>query len=373
MKIIDQGIVAKGEKGTDRQSCAFSSICVLPSGRWLCSFRAAPAKSSTTENTLINWSDDRGKTWSDPVAPWDNIMIGKKTGSIRTAYLTAIGGNRVLAALCWVDHTSPSLPFFNEETEGLLDTRIFLAESDDHGKTWSKPILVDTSPFTCPTPITGPILQLPNGDLACQYELNKHYCDPEVWRHSSVIMFSSDGGKTWPEHSIASNDPENRLFYWDQRPNLLADGTLLNLFWTYDNKAGVYLNIHARASHDNGRSWLDMRDTGVPGQAAQPVSLPHNRIAMVYVERTDSPAIKARISNDAGRIWPQDIELIIYDHKGTQQTESKSSMQDAWTEMAKFSVRLPDTASVSDTGSLVVFYSGDNPDHTSIRWALIGE
>jgi hypothetical protein len=109
--IIDKSIVFKAEKGTNRQSCAFPGVGVLPNGRWLGSCRAAPTK----------------------------------------------GG---------VDHSEPSLPFFNDETEGLFDSRIFLSESNDGGEKWSMPKLINTSPFNIPTPITGPILILPNGDWA---------------------------------------------------------------------------------------------------------------------------------------------------------------------------------------------------------------
>src|SRR4030042_1085839 len=98
MEIVGQGIVYCGEKETDHASCAFAGIA---------------------------------------------------------AYPTALGADKVLAALCWVDHSDPALPFFNEETEGLLDTRIFLSLSKDGGETWSAPRLIDTSPYKVPTPLTG--------------------------------------------------------------------------------------------------------------------------------------------------------------------------------------------------------------------------
>jgi hypothetical protein len=103
------------------------------------------------------------------------------------------------------------------------------------------------------------------GDCPYLPELNKAYYDTSVWRHSSVLMFSKDGGRSWPEHAITGHDPENRVFYWDQRPGVLRDGVLLDLFWTYDNRSAAYLNIHARESRDCGSTWSAMWDTGVPG------------------------------------------------------------------------------------------------------------
>ena len=372
MRIADHGTAIAGVRGTSRQSCAFPGLCVLPNGRWLCTCRAAPTKGGTVgQHVLVTWSDDEGRSWREPFCPFAPPPVGGKPGLFRAAYLTALGGQEVLAALCWVDHSDPSLPFFNEKNEGLLDTRIFLARSRDAGATWSPPELMDTSPFNMPTPLTGPALLLPNGSLACQLELNKPYYDTSVWRHSSVLMFSRDSGRSWPEHAITGNDPGNRIFYWDQRPGVLHDGSVLDLFWTYDNRSATYLNIHARESRDGGRTWSAIWDTGVPGQPAPPVSLPDGRIAMVYVDRTSTPTIKARTSNDGGRTWPTETEMMLSQPEAVSQTQQKKTMQDAWAEMARFSIGLPTTAFLRNGDMLVVYYVGPETDHTDIHWARI--
>ena len=372
MKIVDRGIVFAGQKGANNQSSAFPGICVLPSGRWVCAFRAAPSKAATTgQHVLVTWSDDEGQSWCKPVIPFVPLPVEGKPGLFRGAYLTALCEHRVLATLYWVDHSDPSLPFFNDKTEGLLDSRIFFAASDDDGANWSDPRLMDTMPFDVPTPPTGPVLLLPNGDWACQFELNKPYYDTQVWRHSSVMMFSKDGGKSWSEHVITSNDPENRIFYWDQEPGILTDGRIVDLFWTYNNQTGIYLNIHARESLDNGRTWSAMWDTGVPGQPAPPVSLSDGRVAMVYVDRIGPPTIKMRISSDNGRTWPHETETIIYQVEVGAQTWEKKSMQDAWAEMGKFSVGLPATALLQDGDILVVCYAGPEADQTDIQWVRV--
>jgi hypothetical protein len=372
MQILSNGTVFTSRPRTNRQSCAFPTICALPNGRWLAGCRAAPTKDATTgQHVLISWSDNFGTSWSDSIQPFAPPTVDGKPGLFRSVGLTSLSGDQVLAALYWVDHADPALPFFNEDTEGLLDSRIFWSASENGGESWSTPILMDTSPFNVPTPITGPALLLPDGRLACQFETNKHYHDTSVWRHSSVLMFSSDAGATWPDHVVVSNDPKNRIFYWDQRPGLLADGRLLDVFWTYDNQAGEYLNIHARESLDNGRKWSDFWDTGLPGQPAAPVSMPDGRIALVYVDRTAQPVIKLRASSDNGRTWPENTERIIYDSGAGSQTVAKSAMKDAWAEMADFSVGLPATALTPDGDLLVVYYAGETTDRTNVQWACI--
>ncbi len=372
MRVIDRGLVFLDEDVSERSSACFHGACVLPNGRWLVGFRAAPKKSNAfPQRVLVTWSDDEGKTWSQPVEPCANQTVSGVPGVWRAGQPTALGGRRVAMVLYWVDASDPDRPFFNEQTEGLLDSRIFLTLSEDAGEAWSTPRPLDTSRFTMPTPITGPILLLPDGEWAVQFETNKPYNDTSVWHHKSVLMYSRDEGRTWPEFAEVAADPEARIFYWDQRPGVLADDTILDLFWTFDRQRAMYLNIHARASDDNGRTWSDLWDTGVPGQPAPPVSLSDGRIAMPYVDRQRTPTIKLRVGTDSGRTWPASTELVLDDRLDRVQQSGKSSMQDAWSEMAAFSVGLPTTVALPDGDVLVVYYAGPNPDQTGLYWVRI--
>lgn len=372
MRIVNSGTVFAGAAGSDVQSATFPIPCVTDAGRWLCTFRGAPSKKGNGgQRTLLTWSDDQGHTWREPVEPFECRTVEGRPGLLRSAGLTALGDGCLLAVVCWVDHSDPDAPYFNETTEGLLDARILLSTSDDAGETWSPLRLMDTSPFNQPTPITGPILKLGEDELACQFELNKPYDDPEPWRHAPVLMFSSDGGHTWPKHTVVTQDPDNRVFYWDQRPSLLQDGRLFNVFWTFDRKTSTYLNIHAAESQDSGRTWSELWDAGVPGQPAPVFPLGDGTLAMAYVDRTAAPAIKVRRSTNGGQSWPDGGELVVYKSAGPTQTTQKLSPQDAWSEMFAFSVGLPSTAPLPDGGALLVYYAGAETDTTGIHWAVI--
>jgi hypothetical protein len=224
-----------------------------------------------------------------------------------------------------------------------------------------------------PTPITGAPLILPDGRWAVPFEVNKHYNDRAPWQHASCVTFSSDDGATWSDVVDVHADPDRAVFCWDQRLALLPGGDVLALFWTFDRRANAYLNIHARRSTDAGRTWGPLTDTGVPGQPARPVGLPDGRVVMVYVDRTAEPQIKSRCSRDGGSSWPRDGELLVHDRAAVRrsQTRDKRSMQDAWAEMSAFSIGLPDAVALPDGDVLVVFYSGDHPDHTDVLWARI--
>jgi hypothetical protein len=111
-----------------------------------------------------------------------------------------------------------------------------------------------------------------------------------------------------------------------------------------------------------------MWDTQVPGQPAAPVSLPDGRVGLVYVDRTGAPAIKMRTSDDGGRNWPEASEILLHAAPVPPQSTSKAGMNDAWSEMAKFSVGLPATSLTSQGDVVVVYYTGPQSDETSIHW-----
>ena len=372
MNVVARGVVFLGAEGSECSSACFHGVCVLPEGRWLVGFRAAVKKGEAFgQRVLVTWSDDEGKTWSAAREPFAPQAIEGTEGVWRAGQPTALGGRRVAMVLYWVEASDEGRPFFNEETEGLLDSRIFLTFSEDAGETWNEPRLLDTRPFTMPTPITGPILVLASGEWALQFETNKSYDDRSVWHHKSVLMYSSDDGRTWPEFAEVAADPAARVFYWDQRPKVLADGSLLDLFWTFDRERAVYLNIHARASQDNGRTWSELWDTEVAGQPAPAAALADGRMVMAYVDREGTPSIRARVSGDGGRTWPEATELTLDDRLKQEQEGSKSSMQDAWSEMTAFSVGLPTSVGLADGGVLVVYYAGHRPDHTGLYWVRL--
>lgn len=372
MRAIDAGVVIAGRPKTDMASVCFPSIAVLPSGRWLAGARLGPAKSSRTQRVATAWSDDEGETWTGPNLVTPEVKHRGRAGTWRACNVSSSGGNRVIASLCWEDAEDLWKPMFNEATEGIVDMKLFTALSRDGGETWGKPRLVNCGNYqSVPVAITGPTMVLADGTWAAQFEVNKNYDDTTPWQHHSSLVFSRDQGRTWRGVVDTHTDPNRRIFCWDQRIGVMPDGSMLALYWTFDRDAAVYLNIHARHSNDGGKTWGKLWDTGVTGQPARPVGLPDGRIFMAYVDRTSTPTIKARISIDGGKTFPKKSEIEVHKRQMPTQTVKKGSMQDAWAEMSKFSLGLPDTALLANGHVLCVFYTGDNQDNTDMQWARV--
>ncbi len=373
MQIIDQGVVFPSLKNTDALSACFPSICVLPSGRWIVGARLGAAKASRIQRAFYKISDDQGKTWSEPrqAAP-DFMTLGGVPGTFRTVAATSLGGKNVVLTLSWEDYLNPLLPMFNETTEGLTDMKLFVSYSQDDGETFGPLKLVHCGKFHDePCPITGAAILLPDGALAVQFEVNKKYLDTTPWQHKSALVITRNGGNTWSEAVVTHTDPARKLFCWDQRISVFPSGRVMDYFWTYDMSTASYRKLHLAYSDDSAKTWSHVKESNVPGQPGRAVGFKDGRIFLPYVNREGEPSIRVRLStNDLD--FPESSELLVHQRSLHSQTVKKGTMQDAWSEMDKFSIGLPDATMLPNGDVLMVFYSGDHHNATSIHWARIG-
>jgi hypothetical protein len=369
VKIISKGYISKPDNDPNFNSCSFPCIVLLPSGRWLAAFKASPKKGDCDfQHAVLTWSDDEGKTWIKPFEPVRLPDIGGIPGQSRIAYLLPLGEKRVLMVINWIEAADLTKPYYDPEDESLKDTRIMYCFSNDQGETWSTPKLMDTSPIQAPVPLTGVPLKLGDGTIVCQFEINKPKWDKTKWVHKSALIFSQDGAWSWGNVKIVTEFPD--MYYWDQRPQVMADGkTILDFFWTLDGKKQRYLNIHARESFDGGRTWGEIWDTCMYGQPGQSVDLGDGKLTMIYIDRSVRPVITVCTSSDRGRTYQE--SLVIYDIKLDRQDSRDISMNYAWDEMIRFSVGHPNLLSLGGGEILAYYYAGSHCDETCIEFVRI--
>lgn len=368
MKIKSRGMIPKPAMPRFN-SASFPCIVKLPSGRWLATFKASEKKGDCDfMHAVITWSDDEGFSWTTAFEPVRLPGINSVKGQSRIAYLLPLCGRKVLMLLNWVDCTELSLPYYNPTDETLKDTRIFSCFSEDNGETWSSPQLLQIDGINAPVPLTGPPLLLADGTIACQFEINKAIGDLTEWVHRSAMIFSYDGGSTWKDVVMITG--EKSMYYWDQRPQVMADGkSIINFFWTLDGRNNQYINIHGRFSKDAGKHWGQLWDTGIYGQPGQPVDIGDGRLAAIEIDRSETPVITVRISRDEGRTF--DEALVIYRENQQKQDSRNISMNDAWHEMVKFSVGHPNLLHLGNNELLAYYYAGTHNDFTNIEFVRL--
>ena len=369
MKIVDQGTLYDNPEGNPaHQSVFVPDVEILSDGRLLASCRVGSAKHSADGNLLLFESWDEGRAWQPLDVRFDWMREGVP-GAPGTAYLSEVSPGRLLLTALWVDWTDPDAPFFHPETEGLLPVTILFGESPDGGRTWGPFRPIDTTPLiqgAC----TGPVMVLPDGTLLQPFEVHKEYLDPEPMRQQAGVIFSCDSGQTWKDPQAVAYDPTRELFYWDQRHTLLPDGSILAIFWTYNNHLGQDADLHGTVSADGGKNWSQPVSTGVPGQPSQPISLGGDGVLLLSVHRFgDPPRLRALLSQDRGYTWDVENELAFYRHPAPDAPPADSTaelLQDIslWTFGLCTGKRLPN-------GDVFgVYYAGDAMQ-TGIHWVRL--
>ena len=370
MKIIETGILNRGERGGRRALATFPSVAALRDGTLLASCRVGTTKDSDDEMVELLRSADGGRTWSAPVTPFSTVLDGRR-GSLKVAYVTPLDGDRLIAAALWVDREAhPGKPLFNPDTEGCLPMAILTADSDDLGHTWSPCRAMPVPADVGPPSLTNPILRLPGGErLTVSVETNKHYEDRSKWLQRVAYVYSDDHGKTWGAPVTVAQDPSGRFFNWDQRAGVAPDGRVVTFSWYYDRETTTYLNIRRRISDDGGATWTGPEDLGFSDQASHPAILPDGRVVLAWVDRYGTRSIRARLAEGIDGPFKAETEVVLYEYREKGRDRAKDTGE-MLAEMGVWNFGLPYAEALPDGSVMVVYYAGD-AGCMDVRWARL--
>ena len=373
MRILDHGTVFDATTApSSARFCTFTSLNCTPEGRLIAAFRVGSAKDSADEDVYIMTSEDGGASWQQTFAGFGDVPP-HSGGRIRSIGLTVLPSGTVLAAIMAVDHSDPTLPLANPDTQGILPTTLYITASEDGGRTWSTPNEVDLAPHQG-NALTGDLLQLQDGTLALHYEAWKAYHDSSPGEHHAMLRFSGDGGKSWSKPTIVAHDDDNRLLFWDQRLTVApGDGRLFGLFWTHDRVAQKDMPMHSAWSAADGQSWRAPRSLGIEGQIAMPLALGGGKLLMAYVHRHDPPSLRALLSNDFGESWDAAEELVFYEKQRGGREAGMSGPRDFgdyWADMSIWTFGHPALARLPNGDVMIAYYAGDETA-MSIHWVRI--
>jgi hypothetical protein len=370
MKIVATGVLSRGEPGTPRACLTFGTATHAPDGTLLATLLAGSTKDSADERIEIWRSHDDGTTWNGPEHVFPSPRIAGNDGTLKLCYLTAISGDRLIAAAMWVDRTSyPGAPLFDPETEGCLPMAILLAESGDSGRTWSEWRVVPMPEEIGPPSLTSPLLRLADGRLAMSIETNKPYRDRSKWMQRAVFFFSEDDGQTWSAPHAVAEDPTGRIFNWDLRCATAPDGRIASFAWTYDSVTAAYRDIHRRVSADGGAFWTAPEALGFADQAGRPAIRPDGSIVLPWVDRFGSRTIKARMAPALDAPFDPASEVVLYSHAIAE--TGKTDTGDMLQSMEVWSFGLPYAESLPGDDVLVLFYAGAT-GALDIHWVRLG-
>ncbi len=253
-----------------------------------------------SEEHLLARSLDGGETWSienpaehGELIPFGKFLHGVAPSELKQPTPTDCPGG--------IDFTHPDFAFTARLTDVDVGPSRF-SYSYDRGHHWQGPYRLPQ--FDTPG-IAARTDYIVNGKHDCMLFLTAAKEDREEGR--PLCVRTTDGGKTW--NFIAWIGPEPKGFSIMPSTVRLSATDLLTTLRVHE---GDRRWIDAWISRDDGSHWSFLSqpvpDTGT-GNPPALVKLRDGRLCLSYGFRAEPYSMRARLSSDNGRTWPQEIVL----------------------------------------------------------------
>ena len=306
-----------------------ASIAVLGDGRWIAAFthsrrrqpRMHPPSDPLYRN-LLSRTSDGGRTWEEPYfAPdlnWSGVEVpGVAVLSNGIVVLTQFRFGWYPLGLAKKrraegEPISISLPgrgWTEQFDDGDWDAAeyswargyhgLYAHLSTDNGDTFET-VRIDTNPYRDGFTRVG-VVELSDGRVA--YPVTEHH--PPTSRHTYLLV--SQGGQTWDRPVLIVESPE--LSFGEPDIVEVGQGDIYCILRTSD--LGGYL--YGCRSLYGGATWSIPEPTDIFGYPGHLLVLRDGRLLCTYGRRTAPFGIRACLSEDGGRTWRTDQEIVIRD------------------------------------------------------------
>jgi sialidase-1 len=333
------------------------SIVRLSDSELLCAFDLGQAAESLDYRTYTASSLDGGLTWQPPVRLFHDPAARPSTHTVRISRLrdgTLVG----LGARFYRD--DPERGLTNRATLGFVPLDLILLRSNDAGKTWTGPEVLEP-------PLVGPafevchaVVELADGRWLVPTQTWPNWEGRSPHGMKAIALVSPDKGQTWPEYVPTFNGDDRGVIHFEQSMVQLADGRLLAVAWAYDRETRKTLSTPYAVSED-GRSFAEAKLTGLSGQTAKLLALDDGRFLCVY-RRDDKPGLWAQLARLEGDQWINLEELLLW--QGDSAARATTNTSDA---LSSLKFGFPSLVRLNSDEAMVVFWCEENGVH-NIRW-----
>ena len=307
--------------------CAHPSITILDNGEWLVVFRFMRRREKILhahpqDHVFLTRTSDGGGTWEEPgYAPDLDWHGGQCPGvsqlSNGTVVLTLSRHNWYPLGLArkrqaagepmsipvrgrgWVEDLTDDDWDRSELRWARGDQSLYVHLSTDRGHTFEDTIKIDTSPYRGGQSRTG-VVELRDGRVACVISA------PGGPPYITYILFSSTGGQSW-DPPILVTDIDIAFCEPD-----IAEVAPREIYCILREHRGGYL--YGCKSLNGGHSWSVPEATPMFGHPGHLLVLRDGHLLCTYGRRIAPFGIRACLSEDGGRTWKIDQEIVIRDN-----------------------------------------------------------
>lgn len=337
-------------------TCAFPLSARLHDGTVACVYRQGATKHSHDGVLIMQRSQDGGRHWSAPQTV-ANGLGEMPTQTVITGGLCQTPGGALLASFGSVEGLPPNVYPFGAEGE-RYPLRFFLTRSEDGGASWCKPTQPDLRPLGR-VGVTGPPFVAANGAVCVPIE-----CRIPSGVNATALIISHDDGRTFAPPVMVAGDERGRLNLCDARFDVLPDGRLIALLWTFLQENERTIEVHRCFSSDHGQTWSSPQSLGFVGQITAPLVLPDGRVLAASNYRHAPLGSLLWHSNDGGTTWATDQPIQLWDAEQgaiTGRTVNLPTLGEVeeriWDELQRFSFGTPDLLLLGDGTVLLTYYA----------------
>lgn len=248
----------------------------------------------TPAEHVLARSLDGGETWTIERPPGLRPPAGEKVAGVPTGE----GGRRPTECPGGIDFTSPGFALTARMTSIHAGQSRFYYTLD-RGRTWS-------GPYRIPDFGQPGIAARTDYLVGGRHDLTMFLTAAKSnGREGRVICVRTrDGGRTWSLEGFVGPEPEGEEYAIQPSSLRLSERRILTTI-RYRRFIDAYL------STDNGRTWkyLNRPAPATGGNPPSLVELEDGRLVLTYGYRREPYGIRARISNDRGESWGDEIVL----------------------------------------------------------------
>jgi hypothetical protein len=337
------------------------SLVRLSGESLLATFDLAQAVESLDYHTCQSRSNDRGRTWSEPVPLFQDTSSRRSTHSVR---IGAVGEGLLVGLGARFYRDDPNEGLVNRANLGYVPMDLFLLRSTDEGRTWK-------GPQTLAPPLVGPAFELCHRIVELA---DRRWLAPtSTWKGwngesphgmQAVALVSHDRGRTWPEYLRVIDQTSRGAISWEQGLAQLPDGRIVAIVWSFDETSGKSLPNRYAVSRD-GRTFSPPRENGMQGETAKLVALADGRLLCLY-RRLDQPGLWAQLARIDGEEWVRLEEVPLWQGAVSGMSAGRNSGD----ELSGLKFGYPSMVELENGQVLAVFWCVEDCQHV-IRWQMI--